>query len=238
MFYIPMLCAWQWSPYITFPIRNASLNSLMHWLAPVGFMSLMVLIAVIADMVLTCCVFVHAIGRRRNQYPTQVVAAACARYQLLPALSANVDALLDTAIIAARTVRVSHYLYFPFVVMAILALGLFASLEGWTRWPGSFVVIILSVCELSALWLLLRWSAERVRETALEELESAQLAARRNNSGTDVIEQCRLLSEHIQHVHTGAYAPLQEQPIIRAILLPLGGAGAAQLVEYLSNKVW
>jgi hypothetical protein len=235
---VPMVMLRPWLPPLIFPI-SGTMRLVLHLLGMFGFGALMLLMAVVADTVLLCMIFVIAIGRRRNTYPAPIVAAAAARYELLPDLEQDADSLLDTELISMRTSMVADYLYYPFVVMAILALGLFATLEDWARWPGRFVVLGLSVCELGALWVLLRWSAERARRNALEKLETAQLRACREHARRPVllravVRQCRLLSEHISRVRDGAFAALQDQPIVRALLLPIGGAGAAQLLQYFS----
>jgi hypothetical protein len=238
---LPMILITPWFPRPTFPIRGA-MHSVLQVLAPAGFMSLMVLMATIADTVFLCAIFVVAVGHRRNIYPAAVIGATVDRYELLPTVQEHVDCLLDTELISARTSTVARYLYYPFVVMTILAMGLFASLEHWARWPGRYVIIGLSIVEVGALWALLRWCAERARITALEELETAEIHALSRYVQTlrlrqAVVSQCRLLSKHISMVREGAYAALYDQPIVRAILLPIGGAGAAQILQYLSVRL-
>ena len=46
-------------------------------------------------------------------------------------------------------------------------------------------------------------------------------------------EQIKLLMEHIRNTRDGVFAPIYEQPALRALLLPFGGFGGAQLIEYL-----
>jgi hypothetical protein len=43
----------------------------------------------------------------------------------------------------------------------------------------------------------------------------------------------KLMREVATNLDKGAFAPLGEQPIIRALILPFGGAGAMSLLEYL-----
>jgi hypothetical protein len=241
MYVIPVIVLTAWLPMPTFPIRGM-MHTVLPILAPVGFLSLMILNALVADSVFACSIFVMAVGRRRNEYPASVVASTVKRYELLPPLRDNIDSILDTELIAARTAMVADYLYYPFVVMAILALGLFATYEHWAQWPGRFIVIGLAICEVGGLWGLLRWSAERARAMALRELEAAELRALREhvrapNLRASVVRQCRMLRQHISVVREGAYAALQDQPIVRALLLPLGGAGAAQLWEFLTSRL-
>lgn len=48
-------------------------------------------------------------------------------------------------------------------------------------------------------------------------------------------EQIKLLLERIRNTREGVFAPITEQPALRALLLPFGGFGGAQLIEYLIN---
>jgi hypothetical protein len=48
-------------------------------------------------------------------------------------------------------------------------------------------------------------------------------------------EQIKLLMERIRNTREGVFAPVTEQPALRALLLPFGGFGGAQLIEYLIN---
>jgi hypothetical protein len=41
------------------------------------------------------------------------------------------------------------------------------------------------------------------------------------------------LIAQVRNLRQGAFAPFFEQPLVQAILVPLGGAGGVQLVEYL-----
>ncbi len=48
-------------------------------------------------------------------------------------------------------------------------------------------------------------------------------------------EQIKLLMERIRNTREGVFAPVTEQSALRALLLPFGGFGGAQLIEYLMN---
>jgi hypothetical protein len=241
IYWIPLFSLLPWLPYPQFPIR-AGMHLIIEILAPVGFMLLMLLMAMVADTVLLCCIFVTALGRRRNVYPDDVQLAAVGRYALLPDLRANVDSLLDTEVIGKRTSIVADTLYYPFIVMSILCVGLFASLEHWARWPGRFVVVGLNLAVITGLWLLLRWSTEHARAEATAELDTVELRvisahAKKPHLRNALCRQCRLLKRHISAAREGAYAALLDQPIVKAFLLPIGGAGAAQVWQYLSSRL-
>ena len=47
------------------------------------------------------------------------------------------------------------------------------------------------------------------------------------------VEQINILMERIRNNREGAFAPLAQQPALQALLLPFGGYGSVQLIEYL-----
>ena len=49
------------------------------------------------------------------------------------------------------------------------------------------------------------------------------------------VEQVKSLIERIRSAQGGVFAPVYEQPALRAVLLPVGGVGGAQLIEYFIN---
>ena len=46
------------------------------------------------------------------------------------------------------------------------------------------------------------------------------------------IKQLRTILEEVRQLREGAFAPITSQPIVRAALLPLSGAGGIALLEY------
>ena len=46
-------------------------------------------------------------------------------------------------------------------------------------------------------------------------------------------EQIRILMTRIRETRQGPFAPLSQQPFVQAVLLPFGGYGGVQLIEYL-----
>ena len=62
----------------------------------------------------------------------------------------------------------------------------------------------------------------------------------RLNSGTDAdqhgAKQLEIMIGQIQKYDTGSFASYLNQPLVRAIMLPLGSAGGASLLQYLT--IW
>lgn len=76
--------------------------------------------------------------------------------------------------------------------------------------------------------IFLRHAAEDLRHTALENLQLARVSSYARVSTYALEEKRRVLDEliaEIRDLKKGAFAPLRDQPFIKAILLPSGGLG-------------
>ena len=59
------------------------------------------------------------------------------------------------------------------------------------------------------------------------------MLAKKSEGGERRAAQLELLSRRVAELHEGALTPFSQQPLLRAMLLPLGTLGGTQLVEYL-----
>jgi hypothetical protein len=78
-----------------------------------------------------------------------------------------------------------------------------------------------------------RWSAEDSRGEALQRLHEKVILVRQSDSGTRRADQLSALSQRIEDLRDGAFSTFSQQPLIRAMLLPLGSFGGVALLEYL-----
>jgi hypothetical protein len=205
------------------------------------FAALTLLMAAVADAVLLCTLFVIDLGRRRHQYPERVLQARQQQLNLDPALKADLDVFIDIELIGNRTAAVAEYLYYPFVVLSVLALSMTQLFDDWVfSWNraglyGYYAAVI------GLLWLALHSSAIRARDSAVSELKTSWI--RMQNPGTpgsqpnDAAQsQFKLLRKRIQNTTAGAYGSLLGQPIFKAILLPLGSVSTAQLAQFFLQR--
>ena len=162
---------------------------------------------------------------------------------------AHLDDYLDFQLITSATRRIHRLIYLPFVLLLFLVLArssLFDAMD--------FPLALLFVTGLALAYalytaVLLRRSAEAARVKALVHYDARLLAqARPKDSPTSATadaaaakptpisaEQIKLLMERIRNTREGAFAPFTQQPALQALLLPFGGYGGVQLVEYLIN---
>jgi hypothetical protein len=154
---------------------------------------------------------------------------------------AHLDDYLDFKLIVHATQRIHWLIYLPFVSILFLVLARSNFFDAMD-FPLALVFVVgLALAYALHSALLLRRSAESARATALENYETRLLAqARAKDSQPPVLtvspisaEQIKILMERIRSTREGAFAPFAQQPALQALLLPFGGYGSVQLIEYL-----
>jgi hypothetical protein len=139
-----------------------------------------------------------------------------------PLTDADLSRYHDVFFVAKRTEEVARLVWYPLVILAILVVGRSSLFDNWT-WPSALIVVFA----LNGIWavgsaVFLRRVAEQLRDVATENLQLERL---RNYADQVRRETFDELIGEIRSLKKGAFAPLSEQPFIRAILLPGGGLG-------------
>jgi hypothetical protein len=136
----------------------------------------------------------------------------------------------DIAFVAERTEVVAPLIWYPLIVLAVMILARSAYFDNWT-WPFSLILIFT----LNALWAfgaaaLLRRAAEQLRAAALNSLEVLRIKSYKEPERQEMFAE--LIGE-IRGLKKGAFAPLSEQPFVRAVILPSGGLGLIAVAQRL-----
>jgi hypothetical protein len=139
----------------------------------------------------------------------------------------------DIFFVAKRTEAVARLIWYPLIVLTLMFVARGSFFDKWT-WPLSLILIFT----LNAMWAIgsaafLRRAAEQLRETAISNLQLLRVSSllkpepeKRRQSFDELIAEIRSLKK-------GAFAPLTEQPFIRAIIYPSGGLGLLAVVQRL-----
>jgi hypothetical protein len=136
----------------------------------------------------------------------------------------------DIAFVAERTEVVAPLIWYPLIVLAAMVLARSAYFDNWT-WPFSLILIFT----LNALWAfgaaaLLRRAAEQLRAAVISSLEVLRAASYKSPERQATFAE--LIGE-IRGLRKGAFAPLSEQPFVRAVILPSGGLGLLAVAQRL-----
>ena len=121
-------------------------------------------------------------------------------------------------------------MYGPFVVLVLLFVGRLRYIDNFP-WPASLIGFlgILFVYMLSCT-ILLRAAAEKGRRRIVRRLNDYLVSER----DTEKIRAAELTLREIHDESRGSFSPVSENPIVRALLIPSGGASLLALVELLS----
>jgi hypothetical protein len=129
-----------------------------------------------------------------------------------------------------RTATVGRFVIYPFALIAILLISRSSYFDQW-GWPVSFVIVLgmVAVYALASAWALRR-AAERMRLMLVENLQCRLLALGPIAQADDIKAAIEFTSAY----RTGAFSEWFRNPLLRALLIPAGGAG---LVTALLDSV-
>jgi len=151
-----------------------------------------------------------------------------------PGRNSLLDDWIDARLIAEHTAAIGPLIVFPFILLALAVVARSPIFDNWAISGDQLSVIILYVLWAVAMAALLNIGAEMTRRKAIAGMEADLLWLK--GAGPDYARLAGRFPDLIAQVRTlrqGAFAPFFEQPLVQAILVPLGGAGGVQLVEYL-----
>jgi hypothetical protein len=144
---------------------------------------------------------------------------------------------IDLMLSAQITESVGDTVLYPFVLSVLLLIARSPLFDNWVTPWGLFIVIGAGLSLVIVTALALRHSAERIRRYTVEQLTKTEVRLRGGN-GYEAEkplhpDKVKLMRDVAENLRTGAFAPLTEQPIVRALMLPFGGAGAMGILQYL-----
>ena len=95
-------------------------------------------------------------------------------------------------------------------------------------------VVALSFAIVVACAFALRRSAEASRRHALARVRDAILRVKGERGSGALVGQLEALRDRIERLRDGAFAPYSQQPLLKAVMLPLLTFGGSSLFDYLT----
>jgi hypothetical protein len=192
--------------------------------------ALIVLIFCVGDMIRLCDKFAYCLGAPvPNRWPH----AARKAFGVKPVdKETPLDAWIDVRFLAEWTGRIGGMIYYPFVVLLLVIVARSSIFDSWDMPPSLVTVLLLSIAMASATVFILRRAAERLRRVSIDRLVTALVVEEGAAADEAKIKQLRTVLDEVRQLGEGAFAPITSQPIVRASLLPLSGAGGIALLEY------
>lgn len=232
----------------SFPHRGQLVETLHYMLVLLNGPVLWLVIFWVGYETRACARFIETLSNAQSVWPTRLLDREEAATGVP---RAHLDDYLDFQLILLATQRIHWLIYLPFVAILFMMLSrsdLFDAMD----FPLA-LIFVTGLALAYALYsaVLLRRSAESARAKALEHYETRLLTqARATDSPPPAAadraaagparppisaEQIKILMERIRSTREGAFAPIAQQPALQALLLPFGGYGSVQLIEYLIN---
>lgn len=146
---------------------------------------------------------------------------------------------LDIRMIEMWTDVISPVIYYPFIVLCLIFLARSPLFDNWITPYPLMLVFGLSAAYAATCAFKLRHVAERARARALDRFTYLLVNAKGEGGSPPLAGQIETMIKEIQTLHRGAFAPFTEQPVVRALLLPVSSVGGMSLLlHYLGWGEW
>jgi hypothetical protein len=138
--------------------------------------------------------------------------------------------------IAKRTEVISAIIYYPFVIVFLMAVARHSYFDRWDFPAGLLVIFTLNALYAFGNGVLLRRAAEEAKREAVRQLKCRL----KSLSDEPVFKQARRrqierMVQLIEETQEGAFLPFTQHPLFKAVALPTGGTGLVFLLEYLAT---
>jgi hypothetical protein len=206
-------------PRAVTPARGDTALKVDFWVLLGSVLTLMILSFYVVDAIQLNSNLIRLFAREVTKWG-HGVAEQCRRSPPIP--EEELSAYHEIFFVAQRTQVVARLIWYPLIVLTLLVVARWSLFDNWS-WPASLLIIYA----LNAAWALgsavyLRRAAEQLRAAALDNLALLRLGAFTNEVKRETFDE---LIVEIRNLKKGAFAPLSEQPFIRAVLLNTGSLG-------------
>jgi hypothetical protein len=189
-----------------------------------------VLVFFVADTTLLCWRIIEALRKETSVWPAKTLQKFSERLGLP---QTDLDDWIDLVFISKRTKCITTLIYFPFLIIALMVVSRSRLFANYGVNIPDLVAMALGLLIVIACAVALRRAAEASRAKARRRLNDQIMLARKSDGEAQRAVQLEMLLRRVEELHDGALTPFSQQPVVRAMLLPLGTFGGTALVEYL-----
>jgi hypothetical protein len=234
------------------PARGIADRTLFLLTLIVGGLLLLFMMVLVADATVLTWRFIVLMKTGRTLYPkktvrrfaaelgpklqalaaTRIAACAVDRRPDAPGRNTLLDDWIDARLLGEHTAVIGPLIFFPFILLALMIVARSHLFDNWQIGNSILVMFAGFVLWSLAMAALLNYGAECARAKAVQRMQADLLWLK--GSGPEyagLAEQFPGLIDQVRNLRQGAFAPFFQQPLVRALLVPLGGAGGIQLLE-------
>jgi len=222
------------------PARGEFSRGVEHVMSALSMGAFLAVLLLVIDVTRLGSTFIRNLSTSRSVYPAGTIAAV--RREL--GLGAGhpdhyLCDLLDIRLIAAYTERINAFVYYPFVVLALIVVARSPIFDDWYMPPALALVFLYALVAAVVCAVVLQRAAARAREIAVGRMRGYLVQQRGAAPAQDagLIAQLEAMLAEIERTRAGAFQPFTQQPLVRAILVALGSFGGLQLLEYSVGRL-
>jgi hypothetical protein len=140
---------------------------------------------------------------------------------------------IDVDLIARHTEAVGKLVPFPFYLLALIVIARTSLFDNWRITP-ILLAVYLGGFALACVATYVLWkAAQDAKSIAIERMKIYKLRIAGNEPPRPAAAaQVGMLLDRIENERRGAFRPISEQPLLRAVLYPISTFGGLQIVEY------
>jgi hypothetical protein len=184
----------------------------------------------VADAMLLTRSFALALKEDKSHWPDTVIVDQMKKLGLSKTWA---ELWLDLRLIAWRTGMVASLIWYPSLMIAAMAVAALTVEFGEFGFASNPIALVISAGFVVCAGVMLRRIAEAWRSDVLFQLDDAKLYALQPANRDTVLDQLDRLSERVQSLSDGAFAPYSQQPMVRAVFVPALTYGATAGLQYL-----
>jgi hypothetical protein len=215
------------------PRRGDLSKVFFRYVSKAEIISMLAVMYLVFDATWLCLRFVKELCRGSNEWPPQTKAQFECRLGLEQQF---VDKWIDLDFVAKRTRCISSLIYYPFILIALVILTRSTVFANYS--PNLKILLFQGAC-LTIVFgcaLALCWAAQSMRSAAKQKLMDGIISAKGPrpkdlDQGGSPAGQLEALLVRIDELREGAFSPLSQQPLVRALILPAGSFGWTTLLE-------
>jgi hypothetical protein len=192
------------------------IDNIVFYLAGVG---LLLLSFYVVDAIQLNSNFIRMFGREVTKWGRELVDRS---HRRPPLTEEELSAYHEIFFVAQRTQVVAPLIWYPLVVLTLMIVARLSFFDNWTWPPGLVLIYFITGALALGSAILLRRAAEQLRETALNDLRRFRLLGQESEAKRQTFDE---LMAEIRDLKTGAFAPLTDQPFVRAALFPGAALG-------------
>ncbi|WGJ16274.1 hypothetical protein QEV83_08555 [Methylocapsa sp. D3K7] len=215
------------------PRRGEFARHVLRYTSKAEIICTMAVIYVVFDATWLCLRFVRDLCRSTTEWPAQTRTQFEDRLGLEPRF---IDKWIDLDFVAKRTRCIGTLIYYPFLLIALVIVTRSTVFANYT--PNPKILVFQGTC-LAIVFgcaIALCWAAQSMRKAATQRLMDGIICAKGprakdSDDGADSAGQLETLLVRIEGLREGAFSPFSQQPLVRALLLPVGSFGWTTLLE-------